>query len=427
VSSLRVGSTLAFCAALAAWPGTSACGRLGYDSLAFLGDGGPGAPDAATTSDAPPGSSDAGPDAAPGSADAAPGADAPPATGTAEIPITVGTTNSTDPALAFTDDGYSVIWSDTRNANRELYLQRVAAGVLAGTNVRITNATGYSGFPALAWSGTDLAVAWEDGRLGTDEVYFERMDKLGGPLSLQRPLSSAAGLAYDPSVAWNGTDFGVAWEDGGNALSQIYVVTANGSVPVRTPVQRTSSTHVSLLPELVWTGSGYGIAFESNRSGSMQVYFVRSDATGAATGTDPPVLSSGGQAFGPSLAWNGTSFAVAYEDDRSGTQQIYLQLLLATGAVDGVAIPVTSGGTAATEASLVWAGDHWSIAYLSGRRIMLTEMSTGVPTPGVILPVSDAASDADSPDLVWTGSAYGVVWQDFRDGNWDVYFREVVP
>jgi hypothetical protein len=54
-------------------------------------------------------------------------------------------------------------------------------------------------------------------------------------------------------------------------------------------------------------------------------------------------------------------------------------------------------------------------------------VSPVAPNMPVALPVSSPASDADSPDLVWTGSAYGVVWQDHRDGNWDVYFREVAP
>jgi hypothetical protein len=430
VSSLRVGSTLALCAALAAWPGASACGRFGYDTQALVDDGGPGAADAVTSSDSPVAASDAAADAA---ADAPPGttdattADAPTATGTAELAVTVGTTDGTDPTLAFTGDGYSIVWSDTRNANRELYLQRVAAGALQGAAVRLTSATGYSGFPAAAWSGTELALGWEDGRLGSDEVYFGRFDRNGGALSLQRPLSSAAGLAYDPAVVWNGTDFGVAWEDGGNVVSQIYVTHATGSVPVNPPVQRTSSARTSLIPSIAWSGSSYGIAWESDRTGTLQVYFARSDASGAAIGIDPPVLSSGGRALGASVAWNGSEFGVAYEDNRTGTTLIYLQLLQATGAVDGPAIPLTQGNTPSTQARLVWATDHWAVTYLNGGRIYLAEVSPVAPSMPVALPVSSPASDADSPDLVWTGSAYGVVWQDHRDGNWDVYFREVAP
>ena len=88
-------------------------------------------------------------------------------------------------------------------------------------------------------------------------------------------------------------------------------------------------------------------------------------------------------------------------------------------------MPISSGATA-TEATVVWAGDHWAISYMQNRQIFIVDIpSLGVP--GTPRPVSSASGNATSPRMVWTGSAYGVTWQDRRAGNWDVYFREVLP
>lgn len=427
MSSLRVGSTLALCAALAAWSGTSACGRLGYDSHRLLDDGGPGAADAVTSSDAPPGSSDA----PPGTADAAP-VDAPPATGTAEIALTTDPADSDDPAIAFTGDGYSVVWSDTRNAsNREIYLQRIVGGALVGGNVRLTNATGYSGYPGMAWSGSELAIGWEDSRLQThDEVFFARFDKAGGTISAQVPLSNDFGRAYDPWVVWTGSDFGVTWEDGpSTSNADIYFTTVDPAVgTLPTPIRRTNASGNSYLPVAAWTGSEFGLAWEDQRTGSFEVYFARSDATGAAVGTDPPSLTSttdAGEAYYPSLAWNGSLYGVAYEDNRTGTYLIYARFLQPDGTPVGNDVPISSGSTA-TEATIVWAGDHWAISYMQSQQIFIVETTTLNP-PGAPRAVSSASGNATSPRMVWTGSAYGLTWQDRRAGNWDVYFREVLP
>jgi hypothetical protein len=432
VSSLRVGKALALCAALAAWSGASACGRLGYDGISFTeGDGAPAAPDG-DVSDGAPGAADATPgtaDAPPGTPDAGPGTpDATPGTGTAELVLTSNTTLGDEPDLAFTGDGYSIAWSDTRQGgnNRELYLQRVENGALVGGNVRLTNASGYSGFPSLAWSGTDLGVGWEDGRNGTDEVYFVRMDRDGSNVGTPIRLSHAAGFAYDTSVAWTGSQFGIAWEDGGDPASDLYFASVSGTT-ASAPVQRTNAAGTSLLPRLVWTGSAYGLAWESDRAaGNMQAYFGLADTSGQGSGTDP-VISSGGHGFGPDLAWSGSVFGVAYEDNRSGSFRIYLQLVQPDGQLSGSAIDVSGAGPA-TEAKVAWAGDHWAVAYLSGGLVVLAQMSPdAVPTVARAQVVSGAAGHADNPDLAWTGSAFGLAWQDDRSGNQDIYFREVLP
>jgi len=39
--------------------------------------------------------------------------------------------------------------------------------------------------------------------------------------------------------------------------------------------------------------------------------------------------------------------------------------------------------------------------------------------------ITNDASSSDYPSLVWTGSEYGVIWRDYRDGNYEIYFARI--
>ena len=121
------------------------------------------------------------------------------------------------------------------------------------------------------------------------------------------------------------------------------------------------------------------------------------------------------------------------EDDSDGfladssDNYIYLQLVLPSGQLSGSAIDVSGAGPA-TEAKVVWAGDHFAVSFLEGGLVMLAQMSPDpVPSVARVQVVSGAAGHADNPALTWSGSALGLAWQDDRSGNQDIYFREVLP
>jgi hypothetical protein len=403
--------------------GLAACGRLGYDAFDRLGDDDGGAP---------------GHDAAPDpTTDAAPGADAGPTadatmTGptTDEVQVSEPVTGSAlDPVLAWTGHEYLLVWDDNRDGNRELYFAAVGTdGLKQGADVRVTQASGYSGYPSVAWNGSQLGVAWEDGRLGSDEVFFTRLDVSGATLGTQSPLSSASGLAYDPTVVWSGGEFGVAWEDNGINQSEIFFGRAGAdNLPVATPVEITVAAGRSMRPSAAWTGTDVALAWEDDRSGAMEMRFARQAGSGAVPGNDTGETTGGSPALGASLAWNGSHLALAWEDTRAGNSGIYLVLLQADGTRLGPDLPVSQGAGDATEASLVWASDHWAVAFLQAGRVMLAEVPPlGLP---IAAPreVAGSTGDADNPELVWADGVYGLTWQDRRAGGFDVYFRQVAP
>jgi hypothetical protein len=57
-------------------------------------------------------------------------------------------------------------------------------------------------------------VAWKDWRSGASDIYGARVSPSGTVLDPSgRAICTVAGSQYDPSVAYDGTNYGVVWGD----------------------------------------------------------------------------------------------------------------------------------------------------------------------------------------------------------------------
>jgi hypothetical protein len=139
------------------------------------------------------------------------------------LPITTHNFTSLAPEIAWNGSEWGVAWQDHRTFT-EVYFQRVtAAGALNGAELRVTNASSTSNAPSLAWTGSEYGVVWEDFRTGDQELWFARISSVAVKVGSDLQLTTAAGTSAEPSIAWGGGKFGVAfWDDRFNGEQEIY-------------------------------------------------------------------------------------------------------------------------------------------------------------------------------------------------------------
>ena len=80
--------------------------------------------------------------------------------------------------MAWTGSQYAMSWIDDRTGYTEVYFMRVsAAGVKASSDMMITANMAYNGRPSVAWSGSEIGLAWEftDTEFGISDVLFTRI------------------------------------------------------------------------------------------------------------------------------------------------------------------------------------------------------------------------------------------------------------
>ena len=194
-------------------------------------------------------------------------------------------------------------------------------------------------------------------------------------------------------------------------------------------------------PGIVSDGAGGAlVVWQDGRAGENKynIYAQRVSSNGAVQWTPDgtAVCSTGGYRTMPSLVGDGSGGAIiAWQDKRSGNQDVYAQRVNSSGQVqwtpDGVAICSAAGdqqyplltSDGAGGAIVAWQDGRGADAKVYARRIDSSGQVQWTPD-GVA--VSSSTGKQETPVLVGDGSGGAVVaWQDYRSGTTDIYAQRV--
>jgi hypothetical protein len=254
-------------------------------------------------------------------------------------------------------NGAIVAWDDARGGASDIYAQRVlASGAVdpawPADGRALCTATGDQNAPAMVADGAGGAiVAWTDSRGGNSDIYAQRVLASGAvdpawPAD-GRALCTAAGDQGSPAIVSDGVGGAiVTWEDSRSGTADIYAqrVLASGAVDPAWPADGRAlcaASGVQSSPSGVTDGRGGAIVtWEDSRSDTADIYVQRILASGA---LDPALPADGralctatGAQSTPAIVSDGRGGAiVTWEDFRGGaTADIYAQRLMWFGAVD---------------------------------------------------------------------------------------------
>ena len=106
------------------------------------------------------------------------------------------------PAAAADGDGFLVVWSDWRNADRDIYGARVTGTgtVLDTAGIEICSAPGAQACPTVGYDGTNFLVVWQDERNGEQDIYGARVTPQGTILDTFAVITQQ-GDQLDPVLA----------------------------------------------------------------------------------------------------------------------------------------------------------------------------------------------------------------------------------
>ena len=346
-----------------------------------------------------------------------------------------------DPALAWNGSGWGVAWSD---GTRIWFARLDAAGRSVGESIPVGTPARRARHARLVWTSDGYGVAWDDvrGRPDRQDVRFARLDAEGLPLGPDLTVSSSSCGALFPTLVWTGSDFGLAWEDCRDNDWEIYFASVDrGGDWASAPRRITASPENSMMPAMVWDGVGYGVTWSDLRplpdnGDNYEILFTRLDAAGVALGPDIRMTTAPGSGLWPSLAWTGSDYVLAWHDRRDDPDlllgRIFTVRLDAAGQPYEPPNPISDPGRAADTPALLWTGDElaltWAEAGLvsgSGSVVRMARLTSAMVPMGRPLTVSRAARAARKPSLSWSGTAFGVTWDDTREGDHDNFFAAV--
>jgi hypothetical protein len=267
--------------------------------------------------------------------------------------------------------------------------------------VRLTDDVIPSYRPSLAWTGSEYGLAWQEGDLGDEVIQFLRLDTAGHPIG--DPVVIDPGRR--PTLLWSGAEYAIVWE--GEDTVEFALLDADGSSTVRRSFTGSS-------PAMVWNGFEYGIAYlvGATYPERADVFLHWFGANGVDRGDRQISTSANGcttppcSAESPAVAWHEGSYGVAWRDPRDGAEGLYFAgydrlTEVATEVLvdpDGEAPALASdpGGLVMT----------WT----AGDQIWFERFETTGTSLGAALEVSPVTPYTTRSVVAWNGASHGVVW-----------------
>jgi len=297
------------------------------------------------------------------------------------------------PALAFDGTNFLIVWEDWRRANCDVYGARVtpAGVVLDPDGIPIVIAGNHQQAPAVAFDGTNFLVLWEDWRSDTADIYCARVTPAGVVLEPGGvAVSAAANTQRSPTVAFDGTNFLVAWQDDrkdrdtfdvfGARVNQTGTTLDSAGIPLAT------AAGDQVYPAVCFDGTNFLVVWQDSRNGNYcDIYGTRVTQAGIVLEPDGIAVSTAANyQQSPAVAFDGTNFLVAWQDFRGtgGYSHIYGARVAQAGAV--------------------------------------------LDTSGISISPTDY--DQKFPAVAFDGTNYLVVWEDWRGSSfYDIYGARVTP
>jgi hypothetical protein len=251
--------------------------------------------------------------------------------GTTPSQIPGTTASSTAPTLTFDDTDLVVAWVESNSGAVEIRGQFVSADTGVARGSYVTIAAGPSGTkePRIVWGDIRHVLAYFNASDGALHIL-----SLDGTLVVTRddPFVPATGqsLVGYPAVAWNGTEFGVAWETRGTSSSTMHLATfLPDTLPVdHEPLAATvplAGTEQGQLG-LAWSDvrNEWAIAWRFNRVGRVSISLARISATDFRLVAEPIDLrTEATTGFHPCVSHHAGYYQVTWSEVFGATYPLY--------------------------------------------------------------------------------------------------------
>lgn len=297
-------------------------------------------------------------------------------------------------------DKEHIVFQDDRTGTPGVWYNSTADGktFLKG-DVQLNHGDAAAGTPAIACSGDAVFAVWEDQRDG-DYNYrgiYLNYSADGGSTWLQDDVlldGDAEGdfISINPAIYASGKNVYVAWADNSDGAYDIFVNASTdagktwSSTGARVDTDSAGSAY-SASPQIAGDADGnVVVVWEDSRSGKNDIYGNWSNDFGASFSSADSRLDGGDDAgsndsFSPRLAYSNGYAYVAWHDERGGANR---DVLLNVSANNG---------------------HTWQ------------DVATRVDSDG------EGIGDSINPVVSASDTTVHVVWQDDRNGGYDIYYR----
>jgi hypothetical protein len=267
--------------------------------------------------------------------------------------LAVATGGQYAPAIAFGGTNHLVVWEEASEQRFGICAARVSpAGiVLDPQGIPITGGVDYETGPAVAFDGSNWLVAWAAQDEQTkSEIRAARVTPAGAVLATA-VIHSSDGFCDNPSVAAGPGGWLVTWDDDrdNDRVFEVYAARVSPGGVVLDPqgIAVATGDYDRSYAAVASDGTNWLVAWAHDPDGSysFDIYAARVSPEG--TVLDPagiPVMATPEDQYAPTVAFNGSAFQLAWQDDPWLTGEIRGGRVSSAGVVlDPGGVPLVRG------------------------------------------------------------------------------------
>jgi hypothetical protein len=303
-------------------------------------------------------------------------------------------------------------------------------------DVRLTSADesshpGSSNSWSIAAQRDSVFIVWYDGRDGNSEIYFKRSLDGGETWESDRRLTDDPAISSLPGILVQGANAHVLWfdtRDGANNFEIYYKRSTDAGATWGPDTRLTYDDAFSWYQSIAATGSDLHVVWRESRAGNYDVFYKRSGDSGLTWGADTNLSQAPGSSETPCITASGSLLHVLWFDNRDGgAYEIYHKRSTDRGTSWGSDARLTDdpgvsfGPCAAAQDSMVhvvWQDSrdgNWELYYKRSTDQGLTWSAD--------FRLTNALQTSESPSLAVSGPNVHVAWWDNRDGNYEIYYK----
>ena len=205
------------------------------------------------------------------------------------------------------------------------------------------------------------------------------------------------------------------------------LVAMNAGAQWQTDVRLTNNLATSEFPSIAVSGSALHVLWHDNRDGNYEIYYKRSTDAGINWGADIRLTNSTGSSQYPSVTVSGQFVHAVWMDVRDGNREIYYKRSSDGGSNWGADVRLTTNTSISQEPSVSASGTLVHVVwedYRDGNYEIYYKRSTdGGVNWGADTRLTNSANYSSLSSVSVSGTNVHVAWIDERDGNSEVYYK----
>jgi hypothetical protein len=169
------------------------------------------------------------------------------------------------------------------------------------------------------------------------------------------------------------------------------------------------------------------VVWREPRDGNEEIYYKRSTDAGVSWGADTRLTNNSADSWYPSVAVSGSIVNVVWYDNRDGNFEIYYKRSTDAGVSWGADTRLTNDTASSDSPSVAVSGTFVHVVWTDHRdvnyEIYYKRSTDGGISWGADTRLTNDTANSNSSSISISGSVVHVVWQDTRDGNYEIYYE----